>query len=41
MIQSPGGYLRNLTEKARAGKFSTWPMLTALWRLQHGQNKPK
>src|SRR3954469_24560547 len=38
MIKSPGGYLRNLTEKARAGKFSAWPMLMALWRLQHGQN---
>ena len=37
MIKSPGGYLRNLTEKARAGKFSAWPMLMALWRLQHGQ----
>jgi len=32
MIKSPGGYLRNLTEKARAGKFSAWPMLMALWR---------
>jgi replication initiation protein RepC len=41
MIKSPGGYLRNLTGKARAGKFSTWPMLMALWRLQHGQSKPK
>jgi len=41
MIKSPGGYLRNLTEKARAGKFSAWPMLMALWRLQHGQNKQK
>lgn len=29
-INSPGGYLRNLTEKARAGKFSTWPMIMAL-----------
>jgi replication initiation protein RepC len=39
MIKSPGGYLRNLTEKARAGKFSAWPMLMALWRLQHGQRR--
>ena len=39
MIKSPGGYLRNLTEKARAGKFSAWPMLMALWRLQLGRNK--
>jgi replication initiation protein RepC len=36
MIKSPGGYLRNLTEKASAGKFSAWPMLMALWRLQQG-----
>ena len=41
MIKSPGGYLRNLTEKARAGKFSAWPMLMALWRLQLGQDKQK
>src|SRR5215203_2741655 len=39
MIKSPGGYLRNLTEKARAGKFSAWPMLMALWRLQQGYTK--
>ena len=39
MIKSPGGYLRNLTEKARAGKFSAWPMLMALWRLQLGRKK--
>ena len=37
MIQSPGGYLRNLTEKAKAGKFSPWPMLLALWRVQKGR----
>ena len=29
-IRSPGGYLRSLSEKARAGKFSVWPMLEAL-----------
>src|SRR4051794_37361009 len=39
MIKSPGGYLRNLTEKARAGKFSAWPMLMALWRLKQGYTK--
>src|SRR3954447_11194696 len=39
MIKSPGGYLRNLTGKARAGKFSAWPMLMALWRLQQGYTK--
>lgn len=29
-IKSGGGYLRSLTERARDGKFSTWPMITAL-----------
>lgn len=29
-INSPGGYLRGLTDRARAGKFSTWPMIMAL-----------
>ncbi|TNB46247.1 replication initiation protein RepC [Martelella lutilitoris] len=29
-INSPGGYLRNLTDKAREGKFSVWPMIMAL-----------
>ena len=29
-IASAGGYLRDLTEKARAGKFSVGPMLMAL-----------
>jgi replication initiation protein RepC len=29
-IRSPGGYLRSLSDKARAGKFSVWPMLEAL-----------
>ena len=29
-INSPGGYLRSLTEKAREGKFSAWPMIMAL-----------
>jgi len=31
-IKSPGGYLRNLTEKARAGEFSLGPVLMALIR---------
>lgn len=39
MINSPGGYLRNLTEKAKAGKFSAWPMVMALWRVSHGPKK--
>ena len=29
-INSPGGYLRSLTVKAREGKFSAWPMIMAL-----------
>ncbi len=29
-IRSPGGYLRTLTAKAQAGKFSVYPMLLAL-----------
>ena len=38
MINAPGGYLRSLTDKARAGRFSAWPMILALWRL-HGTVK--
>lgn len=33
-ISSPGGYLRSLTDKARAGTFSVGPMLMALLRAQ-------
>lgn len=29
-ITTHGGYLRSLTDKAKAGKFSTWPMIMAL-----------
>jgi replication initiation protein RepC len=29
-IRSPGGYLRALTARAEAGKFSVMPMLAAL-----------
>ena len=32
LINSAGGYLRTLTEKARAGAFSLGPMLMALIR---------
>ncbi len=39
MINSPGGYLRNLTEKAKAGQFSAWPMLMALYRVSKGMTK--
>jgi len=31
-INSAGGYLRSLTDKAREGHFSTWPMVVALLR---------
>ena len=31
-INSPGGYLRNLTERAKAGQFSTGPVLMSLLR---------
>lgn len=33
-IQSPGGYLRNLVERAKEGKFSAWPMVMALLRAR-------
>jgi replication initiation protein RepC len=33
-INSAGGYLRSLTERARGGKFSTWPMIMALLRAK-------
>lgn len=33
-ISSAGGYLRTLTDKAREGKFSTWPMVMALARAR-------
>jgi len=37
MIVSAGGYLRNLTERAREGKFSVGPMVMALLRVQAGK----
>jgi replication initiation protein RepC len=33
-IGSPGGYLRSLTDRAREGRFSTWPMVMALLRAK-------
>ncbi|WP_295807593.1 plasmid replication protein RepC [uncultured Nitratireductor sp.] len=33
-INSAGGYLRSLTDKAREGQFSTWPMVMALLRAK-------
>ncbi len=38
-INSAGGYLRSLTDKAREGKFSTWPMIMALLRAKLDDNK--
>jgi replication initiation protein RepC len=38
-INSAGGYLRSLTDKAREGKFSTWPMIMALLRAKLDENK--
>ncbi len=38
-ITSPGGYLRGLTEKSRAGEFSAWPMMMALLRAQSPTSK--
>jgi replication initiation protein RepC len=33
-INSAGGYLRSLTDRAREGKFSAWPMVMALLRTK-------
>ena len=33
-ISSSGGYLRSLTERARDGKFTVWPMVMALLRAK-------
>ena len=33
-IKSPGGYLRNLTDRAKEAKFSVWPMIMALVRAE-------
>jgi replication initiation protein RepC len=35
-IRSRGGYLRDLTERARAQTFSVWPMITALLNARMG-----
>jgi replication initiation protein RepC len=40
-IASPGGYLRSLTEKARAGAFSLGPVLMALIRAKMRKDAPK
>jgi replication initiation protein RepC len=38
-INSPGGYLRDLTAKARRGEFSLGPMLFALLRASNVTEK--
>ena len=40
-IASPGGYLRQLTAKARRGGFAVEPMISALHRRQGGPNTGK
>lgn len=40
-INSSGGYLRRLTEKAREKQFSTWPMIMALLRTKRDNEKKK
>ncbi|UOK73486.1 MULTISPECIES: plasmid replication protein RepC [Ancylobacter] len=40
-IGSPGGYLRSLTERAKEGKFSTWPMIMALLRAKLDAQKAR
>ncbi len=39
-INNAGGYLRSLTDRARDGKFSTWPMIMALVRAKLDATKP-
>ncbi|MBS7590119.1 plasmid replication protein RepC [Ancylobacter defluvii] len=38
-ISSGGGYLRNLVERARDGKFTVWPMVMALLRAKIEESK--
>ena len=38
-INNAGGYLRSLTDRAREGKFSTWPMIMALLRAKLDRHK--
>lgn len=40
-IINHGGYLRSLTERAKQGKFSTWPMVMALLRAKLEAGKAK
>ncbi len=38
-INNAGGYLRSLTDRAKEGKFSTWPMVMALLRAKLEEQK--
>lgn len=40
-IKSPGGYLRGLTGKAKAGGYSVGPVIMALWRKQASSAKSR
>ena len=39
-INNAGGYLRSLTDRAKDGKFSVWPMIMALLRAKLDGSKP-
>lgn len=39
-IDTAGGYLRSLSERARAGQFSLGPVLMALLRTRTGEGRP-
>ncbi|EJT00836.1 replication initiation protein RepC, partial [Rhizobium sp. CCGE 510] len=39
-INNAGGYLRSLSDRAKDGKFSTWPMIMALLRAKLDAQKP-
>jgi replication initiation protein RepC len=39
-INNAGGYLRSLADRARDGKFSTWPMIMALVRAKLDAGQP-
>jgi len=38
-ISSHGGYLRRLTDRARQGQFSIWPMITALLKAKQDEGQ--
>ena len=38
-IKSPGGYLRHLTQRARAGQYSLGPVIMALMRVRQTGRK--